>query len=112
MSISTHILNTATGRPAEGVAVELDRDTDGEWMTLNAVTTDADGRVNHLLPEGEPMLPGLYCARFATGAYFVRQGLESLYPVVEITFSVKPDERHYHIPLLMTANAYTTYRGS
>lgn len=112
MSISTHILDTSTGRPAAEIAVELDRNTAGVWETLNAVTADADGRVKYLLPEGEPMLPGLYCARFATGAYFLRQGVDGLYPTVEITFAVKPGERHYHIPLLLTANGYSTYRGS
>ena len=112
MSISTHILDTASGRPAAGVAIELDRNTEGEWQTLNAAETDADGRVAFLLPENEPMLPGLYCARFATGVYFTREGVDGLYPFVEITFVVKPGERHYHIPLLLTANGYTTYRGS
>lgn len=112
MSISTHILDTSAGRPVAGVAVELDRVTEGEWQTLNATETDADGRVQFLLPAGEPMLPGLYCARFATGAYYQREVLDGLYPFVEITFTVKPDEQHYHIPLLLTANGYTTYRGS
>ena len=112
MSISTHILDTAAGKPAAGIAVELDRNTEGEWETLNAAETDADGRVKFLLPEGEPMLPGLYCARFATGVYYQREGLNGLYPFVEITFIVSPSERHYHIPLLLTANGYTTYRGS
>ena len=112
MSISTHILDTSLGRPVAGVAVELDRNTEGEWQTLNAAETDADGRVKFLLPEGEPMLPGLYCARFATGVYYQRAGAEGLYPFVEITFVVRPGERHYHIPLLLTANGYTTYRGS
>ncbi len=112
MGISTHILDTSTGRPASGVAVELDRNTEGEWQTLNAVETDADGRVKYLLPEGEAMLPGLYCARFATGVYYAREALDGLYPFVEITFVVKPGENHYHIPLLLTANGYTTYRGT
>ncbi len=112
MSISTHILDTAKGRPAVHVAVELDRLTDGEWQTLNAATTDNDGRIKHLLPEDEPMLPGMYCARFATGVYYERENLQGLYPYVEITFFVAADQHHYHIPLLLTANGYTTYRGS
>jgi 5-hydroxyisourate hydrolase len=112
MSISTHILDTAKGLPAVGVAVELDRDIDGTWETLNAAITDADGRVKLLLPEGEAMLPGLYCVRFATASYFAREGLDGLYPLVEITFKVTARQVHYHIPLLLTANGYTTYRGS
>ena len=112
MSISTHILDTAAGRPAAGVAVELDRDVDGEWQPLHALTTDADGRVRELLPEGCSLEPGAYCIRFATGAYYQREGLCGLYPLVEITFTVRANEPHYHIPLLLTANGYSTYRGS
>ncbi len=112
MSISTHVLNTATGVPAAGIAVELDFDSDGEWTTLNAVTTDADGRVQHLLPKGVTMEPGTYTVRFATGAYFAREGVQGLYPTVEITFTVRPSQAHYHVPLLLSANGYTTYRGS
>ena len=112
MGISTHILDTASGRPASGVAVELDRNTEGEWQTLNAAETDADGRIRFLLPQGEEMLPGMYCARFATSMYYEREGLDGLYPFVEITFTVKPGEAHYHVPLLLTANGYTTYRGT
>ena len=112
MSISTHILNTATGRPAAGVAVELDRDEAGESFTLNALETDADGRVRELLPEGTALDPGMYTLRFATAAYFQREAVVGLYPVVEITFQVRAGEAHYHVPLLLTANGYTTYRGS
>ena len=112
MSISTHILDTSKGRPAIHVAVELDRLHDGEWVTLNAETTDNDGRIQHLLPEDEPMFPGVYCARFATGVYYEREALKGLYPYVEITFVVAEDQHHYHIPLLLTANSYSTYRGS
>lgn len=112
MSISIHVLDTAKGTPAAGVAVELDFDRDGAWETLNAAVTDADGRIRPLLPEGMAMEPGVYTVRFATGAYFAREGLQGLYPTVEITFTVRPGEAHYHVPLLLTANGYTTYRGS
>lgn len=112
MSISTHVLNTATGKPAVGISVELDFDRDGEWETLNAVMTDADGRAKHLLPGEMAMEPGTYTVRFATGAYFAREGVSALYPTVEITFTVRSGEPHYHVPLLLSANGYTTYRGS
>lgn len=112
MGISTHILDTANGRPASGVSVELERDEAGEWLTLNTAHTDSDGRVKFLLPEDEPLQPGIYCVRFATGAWYASQHLEGLYPIVEITFIVQPGQAHYHIPLLLTANGYTTYRGS
>ena len=79
---------------------------------MNAVETDEDGRVKSLLPEGTALEPGSYTVRFATGSYYAREALDGLYPTVEITFSVRPGETHYHIPLLLTANGYTTYRGS
>ena len=112
MSISTHILNTSTGRPAVHVPVELDFLRDGEWVTMNATHTDSDGRVKHLLPADEAMQPGIYCARFATGIYYERENVKGLYPYVEITFLVLPEQNHYHIPLLLTPNSYTTYRGT
>jgi 5-hydroxyisourate hydrolase len=116
MSISTHVLDTAKGLPGVGIAVELDfhrgGDRSGEWETLNAARTDLDGRVTALLPEGVAMEPGVYTVRFATGAYFAREGLAGLYPVVEITFTVSAGQAHYHVPLLLAANGYTTYRGS
>lgn len=112
MSISTHILDTARGLPAAGVGVELEYDDAGEWKTLNAAHTDSDGRVKNLLTAGEEMKPGNYCIRFATGQWYASQQLSGLYPIVEITFTVQPGEAHYHIPLLLTANGYTTYRGS
>lgn len=112
MSISTHILDTHRGRPAVGVGVELERDDNGAWLTLNATHTDADGRVKFLLPEGEEMKPGNYCIRFATGQWYASQQVAGLYPIVEITFTVAPGQAHYHIPLLLTANGYSTYRGS
>lgn len=112
MSISTHILDTTKGRPAAHVSVELDRDCDGEWTTLNAIETDADGRISSLLPEGVSVEPGVYTIRFATDAYYAREGITGLYPTIEITFTVRPGEPHYHVPLLLSANGYTTYRGS
>lgn len=112
MGISTHILDTASGRPASGVGVELERDENGEWLTLNAAHTDADGRIRHLLPEDQPLVPGTYCIRFATAQWYASQKLQGLYPIIEITFNVEAGQAHYHIPLLLTANGYTTYRGS
>jgi len=112
MGISTHILDTALGRPAAGVPVTLSRMTNGSWSTLNEATTDADGRCKHLLPETEPLQPGTYRVHFETAAYYNQHRLSGLYPYVEIVFTVSEGEQHYHIPLLLTANGYTTYRGT
>ncbi len=112
MGISTHILDTALGLPGRDVPLTLLREEAGVWMTLHSATTDADGRVKHLLPEGMPLVAGTYRIRFETAIYYSKQGVEGLYPYVDITFTVAPLARHLHVPLLLTANGYTTYRGS
>jgi len=112
MGISTHILDTALGRPAADVPVSLAHWQASDWVLLNGTTTDADGRAKHLLPASSPLEAGRYRARFDTAAYYEAQGLHGLYPYVDIVFEVKPEQPHYHIPLLLTANGYTTYRGS
>jgi 5-hydroxyisourate hydrolase len=104
MGISTHILDTGTGRPAAGVPITLTTLTE----TIHA-QTDPDGR-HRFFPE--PPTPGLCILRFNTAAYYAAQGIEGLYPYVEIAFVVAPGHAHYHIPLLLAANGYTTYRGS
>lgn len=108
--ISTHILDTSLGRPAAGVPVTLERNIDGRWSNISEHVTDCDGRVKQLLPEAMETQPGQYRLVFATGVYYEARGIEGLYPVVEITFTVSSG--HYHIPLLLTANGYSTYRGS
>ncbi|HWZ51587.1 MAG TPA: hydroxyisourate hydrolase [Granulicella sp.] len=117
MGISTHILDTATGAPAAEVPLALTRWHDGDWMLLQSTTTDAEGRCKQLLPEavsshGQRVEPGIYRLRFDTAAYYEAKGLVGLYPYVDVVFEAKPGEPHYHIPLLLTANGYTTYRGS
>jgi 5-hydroxyisourate hydrolase len=112
MGISTHILDTALGRPATGVPVSLAYWQSNDWSPRNETTTDTDGRAKYLLPAGQPLEAGIYRARFDTAAYYKAQGLHGLYPYVDIVFQVDSAGQHYHIPLLLTANGYTTYRGS
>jgi 5-hydroxyisourate hydrolase len=112
MGISTHILDTALGRPATGVPITLAFMTNGVWSLINDAVTDADGRCKHLLPSTHTLQPGVYRIHFETATYYKRNRLEGLYPYVEIVFTVLEGEQHYHIPLLLTANGYTTYRGS
>lgn len=118
MGISTHILDTALGRPAANVPVSLARWATHEWISLSepGLRTDADGRARQLLPETVALNPGLYRVRFETAEYYHAQNVAGLYPWVEITFEVpvwtNDQAPHYHIPLLLTANGYTTYRGS
>jgi 5-hydroxyisourate hydrolase len=109
--ISTHILDVHRGKPATGVPVRLEFQTDNAWSSLNSAHTDQDGRCPQLLPKGD--LPaGVYRLVFDVASYFTALELETLYPVVEITFRVRDGESHFHIPLLLNANGYTTYRGS
>ena len=116
--ISTHVLDTARGRPAAGVAVSLARKSGNGWTELAAASTDAGGRVGNLLPQVKDPA-GSYRLRFDVGAYFAAQGAGAgagadaapFYPYVEIVFQIR-DVEHYHVPLLVSPFGYTTYRGS
>ena len=111
--ISTHVLDTARGIPAPAVMLRLDfREPNGAWRQLSSAQTDLDGRCFNLLPEEETLAEGFYRLTFDTAAYFAWQGVRGLYPFVEITFYARAGESHFHIPLLISPNGYTTYRGS
>jgi len=109
--ISTHILDLALGKPASDVPVRLERQEPSGWRLLASAHTDRDGR-SQLLPDGEDMSAGSYRLIFDTASYFAAQKTEALYPIVEVTFRVRDGESQFHIPLLLSANGYTTYRGS
>ncbi|MFH9985328.1 hydroxyisourate hydrolase [Streptomyces luteogriseus] len=127
-SVSTHILDTSVGRPAEGVAVQLSARSGraADWQTLGGSATDADGRCKGLpaLPEGTTHVR----LDFAVEAYFEKSanqqadaqqdapanrdsGVGVFFPEVAITFAVVPGE-HYHVPLLLNPFGYSVYRGS
>ncbi|HYL56499.1 MAG TPA: hydroxyisourate hydrolase [Gemmatimonadales bacterium] len=110
-AITTHVLDTARGRPAGGVAVSLARRTGETWTELATARTDGTGRVPNLLPDDIENPTGSYRLRFDTGAYFKAHGVASFHPFIEILFDVR-DTEHYHVPLLVSPFGYTTYRGS
>ncbi len=119
--LSTHVLNTAQGRPGAGIAVEIfeidDDDKVGAGSTLlNSAVTDKDGRVPALLDDGGPLRIGTYELRFGIGDYFAGSGLVVADPpyldVVPVRIGIAEAEAHYHVPLLVSAYTYTTYRGS
>ena len=113
MRISTHVLDIAQGQPATNIPVRLERqENTGAWRVLGSSHTDQDGRCAQLLPENEALLPGVYRLGFDTASYFGARKLDGMYPLVEITFHVRNGEEHFHIPLLLSPNGYTTYRGS
>ena len=111
--ISTHILDMVHGKPAKDVPVRLEKQNpSGDWRRLTSAHTDQEGRCPQLLPEGEDLSAGVYRLIFDTGSYYALQKIDVLYPVVEVTFVAREGESHLHIPLLLSPNGYTTYRGS
>jgi 5-hydroxyisourate hydrolase len=104
--ITTHVLDTAKGKPAAGVAVTLEVQDDGRWVKVGGGVTDADGRLR-TLTEGHAMRSGLYRLTFATGAYN-----RGFFPEVSIAFAVDDTSAHFHVPLLLSPYGYSTYRGS
>lgn len=106
--ITTHVLDTALGRPAAGLSVRLEKQEGEAWVALSASKTDADGRCRDLAQDAAA---GVYRLTFATGEYFHAMGRKSIYPEIAVTFTTS-GEAHYHLPLLLTDNSYTTYRGS
>lgn len=110
--ITTHVLDTARGLPAEGVAVALERVGDGGAPPLARGRTDADGRLRTLLPDGAALEAGVYRLVFDTGRYFAGQGVQAFYPEVPVVFQVRGAGEHHHVPLLLSPYGYSTYRGS
>ncbi|UNK70952.1 hydroxyisourate hydrolase [Microbacterium sp. H1-D42] len=108
--ITTHVLDTVQGLPAPGVPVQLFALRDGEWQPIADAVTDADGRARQLGPEALPA--GTYRLRFDTAAYFAQRGVSPFFPEALLTFVVDDAVRHYHVPLLLSPFAYSTYRGS
>ncbi|MFT6206186.1 MAG: 5-hydroxyisourate hydrolase [Colwellia sp.] len=119
--ITSHILDTSRGKPAAGITISLfelkgsndgDSNIQAQWSLLAQGQTNSDGRVSALL-EKERILPaGSYRVHFAVSDYFNALNEQAFYPYVDIVFDISGDGEHYHIPLLLTAFGYSTYRGS
>jgi 5-hydroxyisourate hydrolase len=109
-TVTTHVLDTSLGRPAAGVRVRLEHLADGAPSPVAETSTDDDGRVRDLGPDALP--PGIYRVVFDTGAYFARSGQRTFYPEVTVSFQIEPGGGHYHVPLILSPFAYSTYRGS
>ena len=110
--LTTHVLDTAAGRPAAGVKITVSRD--GE--ALREIVTNDDGRGDGPLLAGAAFTPGVYELAFHVGAYFRRQGVATGEPpfldVVPVRFGISGTGQHYHVPLLISPFGYSTYRGS
>ena len=110
-TITTHVLDTARGRPAEGLHITLSKKSEaGGFKEIASGATDDDGRIRGLVPAG--VAPGVYRMRFETAGYFKGLGIEGFYPVADICFEIAAEDEHYHIPLLLSPYGYSTYRGS
>jgi 5-hydroxyisourate hydrolase len=111
-AITTHVLDTARGRPADGVPVVLEMQTTSAWTTIGSGRTDTDGRVRAGLTSPGALKNGTYRLRFDTGAYFRAIAVEAFFPEVTIVFVIHDALQHHHVPLLLSPFGYSTYRGS
>jgi 5-hydroxyisourate hydrolase len=129
-TLSTHALDTASGRPAAGLRLVLEQQpqpetwqafateyfgqavTEPGWILLARGVTNADGRCPDLLPAGTQLTPGIYRVSFDTAGYFAARDLRGFYPLAQITFEILATDEHYHVPLLLSPFGFSTYRGS
>ena len=107
--ITTHVLNIATGKPAEGIEIMLEKQNGSNWAAIKTAKANADGRVDDLMAKGTKADAGVYRMTFQTGAYFKN---DTFYPRAEVIFEIKSTDQHYHVPLLVSPYGYSTYRGS
>jgi 5-hydroxyisourate hydrolase len=121
--LTTHVLDTVHGHPAAGMAVSLyvretspDGCADGRWLLLRSVLTNADGRVDSPMLSGDDFKPGCYRLVFDVESYFRAMGVDLPKPAflgkVSLDFGLADAQSHYHVPLLVSPWAYSTYRGS
>lgn len=108
--ITTHVLDTGRGLPAVGVEVALELHLGGSWRPLATGVTDIDGRVKTLGPSH--VEPGTYRLVYQTGTYFAATATDTFFPEVIVVFTLTGRGQHYHVPLLLSPFAYSTYRGS
>jgi len=106
MSLSTHVLDAVSGRPATGVPVTL---RDARDVVLASAVTDDDGRIANL---GDDLAAGIFRLHFDTAAYFAAQEITGFYPEIVIAFEITDASARHHVPVLLSPYAYSTYRGS
>lgn len=110
--ITTHILDTTRGLPAQNVPITLYAQQGNDWIKLGGGITNADGRLPGLLADDVKLDAGIYRMHFETNIYFKANEETGFYPYVDIVFELDANGNHYHVPLLLTAFGYSTYRGS
>ncbi|OTG81787.1 hydroxyisourate hydrolase [Acinetobacter sp. ANC 4648] len=110
--LSVHVLNLQDGLPSSEVKVSLEEQKNGTWVQLSQATTNAQGRIPALYPEGKTLEKGMYKVTFKTGDWFKAHQQKSFFPEVPVIFEVDGSVEHYHIPLLLSPYGYSTYRGN
>lgn len=115
--LSTHVLDTANGRPAKGMAIDLHRiEATGTLTLIKSVHTNSDGRTDAPMLAGNDFRAGRYQITFHVADYFRNLGAPMAEPPflddVPIRFGIADEKGHYHVPLLVTPWSYSTYRGS
>ena len=112
--LTTHVLDTAQGKPGAGIAVKLYAIGDGRQLLISTVT-NSDGRTDEPLLQGEGFHHGVFELVFSVGEYFARSNLSTSDPPfldeISVRFGIAGDE-HFHVPLLVSPWSYSTYRGS
>lgn len=110
--ISSHILDTSRGVPAQGVLITLMQQVDDDWLMLGSDKTDKDGRVSDFTKTDEILAGGIYKLTFYLSDYYTALKQKTFYPHVDVAFDISGDGQHYHVPLLLNPYGYSTYRGS
>ncbi len=110
--ITTHVLDSSRGLPAQGIQIELFKQSTEGWQSLAKGMTNQDGRVADFLPADLILEAASYRMHFATKNYLQKHVDKAFYPYVDVVFELTGDGEHYHIPLLLSPYAYSTYRGS
>ena len=108
--ITTHVLDTALGKPASGVPISLEKRDGDTWTEIGSGVTNDDGRIADLI--SGTLEQAHYRMNFATESYFSNLGVAAFYPVVRVEFEIADPDQHYHVPLLLSPFGYSTYRGS
>jgi 5-hydroxyisourate hydrolase len=108
--LTTHILDVARGLPAPDIQVRLEKNVENDWQWISESMSDADGRARLRAPE-DSFETGTYRLTFEVAPYFDSLQISAFYPFVQVVFTVH-DERHHHVPLLLSPFGYSTYRGS
>lgn len=110
--LSVHVLNLQDGLPSPGVNVTLEKQEADGWAALNSATTNEQGRITALYPEGKALEKGVYRVTFKTGEWFKQHQAKTFFPEVPVIFEADGSVPHYHIPLLLSPYGFSTYRGN